>query len=84
LLRTRRERPRGCRAAEQCEEVAPPHGAYPKAKDRGLTIAGLGWVGGVRRNKKRSPISGSGLGCVKTVLLVVRAEDKCEQDAARA
>jgi hypothetical protein len=25
-----------------------------------------------------------GLGCVKTVLLVVRAEDECEQDAARA
>src|SRR4029077_13234880 len=60
LLRARRERPSGCRAAEQCEEVAPPHGAYPKAKDRRLTIAGLGWVGGVRRNKKRRPISGPG------------------------
>src|SRR5215510_14178342 len=30
------------------------------------------------------PRSALGLGCVKTVLLVVRAEDKCERDAARA
>src|SRR5262249_1870910 len=34
LLRARRERPCG-RAAEQRYEVAPPHGAYPKAKDHG-------------------------------------------------
>ena len=33
LLRTRRERP--CRrAAQQRDEVAPPHGAYPQAKDQ--------------------------------------------------
>src|SRR4029453_16480486 len=25
LLRSRHERPRGCRAAEQCDELAPPH-----------------------------------------------------------
>jgi hypothetical protein len=31
LLRSRRERPRGCRAAEQRDEVATFHGAYPKA-----------------------------------------------------
>jgi hypothetical protein len=31
LLRTRRKRPRGC-AAEKRDEIAPPHGAYPKAK----------------------------------------------------
>src|SRR5262245_46347166 len=37
----------------QCDEFAPPHGAYPKARDHGLTIAGLERVGGVRRNKKR-------------------------------
>src|SRR5262249_43358340 len=31
LLRARRERP-SCRCtAEQCDELAPPHGAYPKA-----------------------------------------------------
>src|SRR5262245_30896083 len=38
LLRARRERPRG-RATEQCNEFAPPHGAYPKAKGRELIIA---------------------------------------------
>jgi len=31
LLRTRRERPRR-RCADQCYELVPPHGAYPKAK----------------------------------------------------
>ena len=35
LLRARRERPRG-RAAKQRDEVAPPHGPYPKAKDHKL------------------------------------------------
>src|SRR5262249_50315372 len=40
LLRARRERP-SCRCtAEQCDELAPPHGAYPKARDHGLSIAG--------------------------------------------
>src|SRR5262245_25081713 len=33
LLRVRRERPCGRRAAEKGYEVAPPHAAYPKAKD---------------------------------------------------
>ena len=32
LLRARRDR----RAPEQCDELATPHGAYPKAKDREL------------------------------------------------
>ena len=41
LLRARHERPRRC-AAEQRDELAPFHGAYPKAKDHGLSIAGLG------------------------------------------
>src|SRR5262249_39887016 len=40
LLRPRRERPH-CRAAEKGDEIATPHGAYPKAKDHGLSIAGL-------------------------------------------
>src|SRR5215510_14114043 len=31
----RRERPSGYTAADQCDEVPPPHGAYPKAKDHG-------------------------------------------------
>src|SRR5262249_8536038 len=35
-------------------------GLSTKAKDRELTIAGLERVGGVRRNKKRRPISGLG------------------------
>src|SRR5262245_31657200 len=35
LLRVRRERPSGYTAAEKCDEVPPPHGAYPKAKDHG-------------------------------------------------
>src|SRR5262249_41924489 len=42
LLRVSRERPRGRPAADKCDEVPPPHGAYPKAKDHGLSIAGLG------------------------------------------
>src|SRR5262245_16564981 len=40
LLRPRRERPGGRRAADKADEVPPPHGAYPKAKDHGLSIAG--------------------------------------------
>src|SRR5437016_4957510 len=45
LLRARRERP-DCRrtAAEKRDEFPPPHGAYPKAKDHGLSIAGSGAV----------------------------------------
>src|SRR5262249_6040782 len=42
LLRARRERPSGYTAAEKCDEVPPPHGAYAKAKDHGSSIAGLG------------------------------------------
>jgi hypothetical protein len=40
LLRARRERPSGCRATKQGDELAPPHGVYPKARDHGVTIAG--------------------------------------------
>src|SRR5215510_3791674 len=39
LLRVRRERPSGYTAADQYDEVPPPHGAYPKAKDHELIIA---------------------------------------------
>src|SRR5258705_11145368 len=35
LLCGRRERPCGCRAAEQREELAPPHGAFPPAETPG-------------------------------------------------
>jgi hypothetical protein len=59
LLRARRERPGGRRTAKKGYELASPHGAYPKAKDRGLTIASLERVGGVRRNKKRRRVPGS-------------------------
>jgi hypothetical protein len=38
----------------------------------------------LRREDHTPRMSAPGLGCVKTVLLLVRAEDKCEQDAARA
>src|SRR5207249_10276626 len=53
LLRGRRERPRGRRTTNKRDELAPPHGTYPKAKDRRLTIAGLERVGGVRRSKNQ-------------------------------
>src|SRR5262249_41368756 len=53
LLRVRGERPCYCRAAEKCDEFPPPHGAYPKAKDHGQSIAGLGVLSGAHRNKKR-------------------------------
>src|SRR5262249_11774079 len=39
LLRARRTRPPRHTAAEKCDEFPPPHGAYPKAKDHGLSIA---------------------------------------------
>src|SRR5262249_55091614 len=39
--------------AEQRDEVAPPHGAYPKAKDQRRSIAGLGVGQGRACNKKR-------------------------------
>src|SRR5262249_60379191 len=42
LLRPRRERPSGHTAAEKRDEFPPPHGAFPKAKDHGRSIAGLG------------------------------------------
>src|SRR5262249_17394727 len=42
LLRVRRERPSGYTAADKGDEVPPPHGAYPKAKDHGRSIAGQG------------------------------------------
>src|SRR5262245_34965077 len=42
LLRVRRDRPRGHRASDKRDELPPPHGAYPKAKDHGRSIAGVG------------------------------------------
>jgi hypothetical protein len=42
LLRTRRERPHRCGAADERDEFATPHGAYPKARDQGQSIAGRG------------------------------------------
>jgi hypothetical protein len=39
-LRIRRDRLIGQCAAEQDDEIAPPHGAYPKARDNGVSIAG--------------------------------------------
>src|SRR5215813_1980417 len=54
LLRARRERPSSYTAADKCDEVPPPHGAYPKAKDHGPSIAGLG-VGSGRHHSKGGP-----------------------------
>src|SRR5215831_8006619 len=43
LLRTRRERPRGCRAAEQRDEVAPPYPAHSRASGNpDATVRGSG------------------------------------------
>src|SRR5207249_7407757 len=39
-LRAERQRPSGRRTADERDELAPPHGAYPKANDHGLSIAG--------------------------------------------
>src|SRR5262249_37555706 len=58
LLRVRRERPRSS-AANERDELAPPHGANPKANDRRLSIAGLECQC-VHRNKKWRLISGLG------------------------
>src|SRR5262249_45430811 len=53
----RRERPRRSRAADQCDEFAPPHWADPKAKDHG-TKDSKGWGGVVGRiATKRSPMT---------------------------
>src|SRR5262249_57911573 len=41
LLRARRERPRGCRAAEKRNELPPPHWLVPQSEDHGPSIAGL-------------------------------------------
>src|SRR5262249_36838528 len=38
----RRERPGRRRATNNDDEFPPPHGAYPKAKDHGRSIAGVG------------------------------------------
>src|SRR5262245_53921308 len=39
LLRPRRERPRRSRTADKRDELPSPHGAFPTAKDHGLSIA---------------------------------------------
>src|SRR5262249_29723535 len=46
---------RDCRAADKCDEFPPPHGADPKAKDHGRSIADLVWGGGVHRGKQHAP-----------------------------
>ena len=58
LLRARRERPRD-RAAEQRDELAPPHRAHPRPGSQ-PSIAGLVVEGGVHRSKKRRLMSGWG------------------------
>ena len=56
LLRARRERPRRRRAAEQRDELAPPHRAHPRPGSQ-PSIAGLVVEGGVHRSKKRRLMS---------------------------
>src|SRR5215470_9475185 len=53
LLRARRERPCGYTAADKYDEFPPPHGAYPKAKDHGQSIAGVG-VGQWRASQQKA------------------------------
>jgi len=52
LLRARRERPRSRRSGKKRDELAPPHGLNPNAKDHRPSIAGA-WSGfsTVRRSK---------------------------------
>src|SRR6516162_513962 len=59
LLRACRERP-SHRTAEQGDEIATPHGAYPKARDHGLKYSRSRWLSGVHRNKKRRLMSALG------------------------
>src|SRR5262245_2164759 len=58
LLRARRERPCRHTAAEKCDEFPPPHGAYPKAKDHGSTIAGQGRTSQQKPPARRASASG--------------------------
>src|SRR5262249_4519782 len=58
--RPRRERPGRSRrrATGQPDELPPPHGAYPKAKDHGRSIAGVG-VGQWRASQQKGrPMTG--------------------------
>src|SRR5262249_52613452 len=54
LLRARRERPSGYTAADQCDEVPPPHGAYPQGQGSRTNYST------VHRSKKRSLLSALG------------------------
>jgi len=53
-------RPHKRRAAEKCDELAPPHGGLTPRPGSRRTITGLEWVGGVHRNKKGRPMSALG------------------------
>src|SRR5262249_54080354 len=79
LLRARRERPRGYTAAEKCDEVPPPHGAYPKAKDQGRSIAGFG-VGQWRASQfKALPLHPQGMNPNSTSTAQARSTSGCVQ-----
>jgi hypothetical protein len=56
VLRTRRKRPSGDTATEKGDEFPPPHGAYPKAKDHGLSTAGPGAGSGPWHQSKIAPL----------------------------
>src|SRR5262249_54263682 len=45
LLRARPQRPPGSTAAEKCDQFPPPPGAYPKAKEHRVSIAGAARAG---------------------------------------
>src|SRR5262245_50673129 len=60
VMRAALERPSGYTAAEKRDEFPPPHGAYPKAKDHGRSIAGVG-VGRWRASQQKGrPMTGLG------------------------
>src|SRR5262249_28588549 len=69
-LRTRRERPRGCRAAEQPDELAPFHQQFlPCFEAEDSTPGNLPHCG-----ISKQPLSAMGLGCAKTPALALHVE----------
>jgi ActR/RegA family two-component response regulator len=50
-----RKRPRR-RPANESDELAPPHGGYPRPTDHGLGIAGLEWISGRASQQKAVPL----------------------------
>jgi hypothetical protein len=65
LLRARRKRPNDSRAAEERDEIAPPHGLPLKLRAIPYHIVGRKPLRALRQNWLS--MAGLGLGCVKTL-----------------